>query len=118
MALSLGRRLYNLTGRREAVGEGAFAPRPEGRLIWLHAPREGALQGLTHLANQLADEDGIATLVTGPREAGLMPPPADQPADVRDRAAQAVRQAFAARPGETAILIDGAAWIVTATNPG
>ena len=72
MALSLGRRLYNLTGRREAVGEGAFAPRPEGRLIWLHAPREGALQGLTHLANKLADEDGIATLVTGPREAGLM----------------------------------------------
>jgi hypothetical protein len=43
---------------------------------------------------------------------------ADQPADIRDRAAQAVRQAFAARPGETAILIDGAAWIVTATNPG
>ena len=83
MALSLGRRLYNLTGRREAVGESAFAPRPEGRLIWLHAPREGALQGLTHLANKLADEDGIATLVTGPREAGLMPPPADQPADVR-----------------------------------
>ncbi len=43
---------------------------------------------------------------------------ADQLADVRDRAAQAVRSAFAARPGETAILIDGAAWIVTATNPG
>jgi 3-deoxy-D-manno-octulosonic-acid transferase len=83
MALSLGRRLYNLTGRREAVGEGAFAPRPEGRLIWLHAPREGALQGLTHLSNKLADEDGIATLVTGPREAGLIPAPADQPADVR-----------------------------------
>ena len=28
------------------------------------------------------------------------------------------RNAFAERPGETAILIDGAAWIVTATNPG
>lgn len=83
MALSLGRRLYNLTGRREAVGEGAFAPRPEGRLIWLHAPREGALQGLMHLANKLAEEDGIATLVTGPREAGLMPAPADQPVDAR-----------------------------------
>ncbi|MFZ9199261.1 MAG: 3-deoxy-D-manno-octulosonic acid transferase [Paracoccaceae bacterium] len=83
MALSLGRRLYNLTGRREAVGEGAFAPRPAGRLVWLHAPREGALQGLTHLANKLAEEDGIATLITGPREAGQIPAPADQPADVR-----------------------------------
>jgi 3-deoxy-D-manno-octulosonic-acid transferase len=83
MALSLGRRLYNLTGRRETVGEGAFAPRPAGRLIWLHAPREGALQGLMHLANKLAEEDGIATLVTGPRGAGQMPAPADQPADVR-----------------------------------
>jgi 3-deoxy-D-manno-octulosonic-acid transferase len=83
MALSLGRRLYNLTGRREAVGDGAFPPRPAGRLVWLHAPREGALQGLMHLANKLAEEDGIATLVTGPREAGQMPAPADQPADVR-----------------------------------
>ena len=94
MALSLGRRLYNLTGRREAVGEGAFAPRPEGRLIWLHAPREGALQGLTHLANKLADEDGIATLVTGPREAGRL-----SPARARRRTAPpAARPSWPTRP--------------------
>lgn len=43
---------------------------------------------------------------------------ADQPGDVRDRAADAVRAAFAQRPGETSVLIDGAAWIVTARNPG
>lgn len=43
---------------------------------------------------------------------------ADQPDDVRDRAAKAVRAAFARRPGEMSILIDGAAWIVTARNPG
>lgn len=41
---------------------------------------------------------------------------ADQNDDVRARAAQAVRAAFAERPGETSVQIDGAAWIVTATN--
>lgn len=41
---------------------------------------------------------------------------ADQPADVREKAAIAVRAAFAKRPGETSVLIDGAAWIVTARN--
>ena len=41
---------------------------------------------------------------------------ADRPDDVRARAATAVRAAFAARPGETSVLIDGAAWIVTARN--
>lgn len=83
MALSLGRRLYNLTGRREAGDELVFPPRPEGRLIWLHAPRAEAVQGLAQLAKKLADEDGLATLITGPREAGQMPPPADQPAEVK-----------------------------------
>lgn len=42
---------------------------------------------------------------------------AGQSGDVRDRAAAAVRAAFAERPGETSVLIDGAAWIVTARNP-
>ncbi|MDF7776780.1 class I SAM-dependent methyltransferase [Sphingomonas sp. AOB5] len=41
----------------------------------------------------------------------------DQPGDIRDAAAMAVREAFAGRPGETSVLIDGAAWIVTARNP-
>lgn len=41
----------------------------------------------------------------------------DQPQDIRDRAASAVRAALAQRPGETSVLIDGAAWIVTARNP-
>lgn len=43
---------------------------------------------------------------------------AGQPDDVRARAAAAVRAAFAERPGETSVLIGGAAWIVTARNPG
>ncbi|SEH18806.1 Methyltransferase domain-containing protein [Sphingopyxis sp. YR583] len=41
---------------------------------------------------------------------------ADQPEDIRARAADAVRAAFAKRPGETSVLIDGAGWIVTARN--
>ena len=43
---------------------------------------------------------------------------ADQPQDLRARAAIEVRKAFARRPGETSVMIDGAAWIVTARNPG
>ena len=41
---------------------------------------------------------------------------ADQPDDVRARAADAVRAVFAAQSGDTSVLIDGAAWIVTARN--
>ncbi|MCW2318559.1 SAM-dependent methyltransferase [Rhodoblastus acidophilus] len=42
---------------------------------------------------------------------------ADQPDDIRARASAAVRAAFAGRPGERSVMIDGAAWIVTARNP-
>lgn len=42
---------------------------------------------------------------------------ADQPDTIRAQAADAVRAAFAERPGEESVLIDGAAWIVTARNP-
>ncbi|TWC05418.1 methyltransferase family protein [Bradyrhizobium macuxiense] len=42
---------------------------------------------------------------------------ADQPDDIRDRASAAVRAAFADRPGERSVMIDGATWIVTARNP-
>lgn len=42
---------------------------------------------------------------------------AGQPDDIRAQAAEAVREAFSTRPGETSVLIDGAAWIATARNP-
>jgi SAM-dependent methyltransferase len=42
---------------------------------------------------------------------------ADQPDDVRARASAAVRAAFAGCPGERSVMVDGAAWIVTARNP-
>jgi hypothetical protein len=42
---------------------------------------------------------------------------ADQPDDIRARASAAVRAAFAGRPGERSVMIDGAAWIVMARKP-
>jgi SAM-dependent methyltransferase len=42
---------------------------------------------------------------------------ADQPDDIRARASAAVRAAFADLPGKRSVMIDGAAWIVTARNP-
>lgn len=42
---------------------------------------------------------------------------ADQPDEVRSRAAEALRVAFAERFGGRSVMIDGAAWIVTARNP-
>lgn len=42
---------------------------------------------------------------------------AEQPDEIRARSAEAVRRAFAAKPGERSVMIDGAAWIVTARNP-
>lgn len=87
MALSLGRRLYNLTGRREAGAEVPWPPRPEGGMVWLHAPRPEAAQGLVELARRLGAEDGVATLFTGAGAGGdnalHQSAPADQAADVQ-----------------------------------
>jgi len=43
---------------------------------------------------------------------------ADQSEEIRTRASAAVRAAYATRPGERSVMIDGAAWIVTARNRG
>jgi SAM-dependent methyltransferase len=42
---------------------------------------------------------------------------ADQPEDIRARASAAVRAVFTDLPGERSLMINGAAWIVTARNP-
>lgn len=65
------------------------------------ATREAAIDDAVDMAFQV-----------GPLSRAL----ADQPDDLRTRAAEAVRAAFAQRPGDTSVLIDGAAWIVTARN--
>jgi 3-deoxy-D-manno-octulosonic-acid transferase len=88
MAASLGLKLYNLGQRREA-GQGPDRPaRPPGDLVWLHAPGPGDVSPMLALARRLADEDGIAVVLTspdppGPREGVLIDqPPGDSPAEV------------------------------------
>ena len=54
------------------------------------------------------------TLEVGPLSRAL----ADQPDGIRVRASTAVRAIFADLPGERSVMIDGAAWIVMARNPG
>jgi len=53
------------------------------------------------------------TLEVGPLARAL----ADRSDDIRVRASAAVRAAFAGCPGERSVMINGAAWIVTARNP-
>ena len=53
------------------------------------------------------------TLEVGPLSRAF----ADQPDDIRARASAAVRAALAGLPGERSVLINGAAWIVMASNP-
>lgn len=58
-------------------------------------------------------DDAVAmALAVGPLSRAL----ADQPQGLCEQAASAVRKAFAQRPGEASVMIDGAAWIVTARN--
>lgn len=65
------------------------------------ATREAAIDDAVSLASAV-----------GPLSRAL----ADQDDDIRAKATEAVRAAFARQPGETSILIAGAAWIVTAKN--
>ena len=61
-----------------------------------------------------AIEDALTlAFAVGPLSRAL----AGQPDPVRAQAATLVRDAFLAQPGEASVLIDGAAWIVTARNP-
>ena len=65
MVISLGRRLYNLTARRDATATPARPLRPDGQLVWLHAPLAGTELGLAELARRLIEDDGVAVLFTG-----------------------------------------------------
>ena len=89
MVLSLGRTLYNLTGRRATGPEVARPARPAGDLIWLHAAELGCARGLRQLAQRLVQELGVTVLLTCPEEVPLTAdmlhqrPPADTPAAVK-----------------------------------
>jgi SAM-dependent methyltransferase len=58
------------------------------------------------------DDAVTMTLEVGPLARAL----ADQPDDIRARASAAVRAVFAGCPGERSVMINGAAWIITARN--
>lgn len=90
MVISLGRRLYNLTARRDAPATAARPLRPDGKLVWLHAPLAGTELGLAELARRLSEDDGVAVLFTGPDALSApdhgtihQTPPLDTAADVR-----------------------------------
>lgn len=77
------------------------------------APFDTALSYGRGASREAAVDDALdMAFQVGPLSRAL----ADQSDDIRTRAADAVRAAFARRPGETSVLIDGAAWVVTAQN--
>lgn len=77
------------------------------------APFDTALSYGRGASREAAVDDALdMAFQVGPLSRAL----ADQSDDVRRRAADAVRAAFARRPGERSVLIDGAAWVVTARN--
>lgn len=77
------------------------------------APFDTALSYGRGASREAAIDDALdMAFQVGPLSRAL----ADQTDDIRVRAAAAVRAAFAGRPGETSVLIDGAAWVVTARN--
>lgn len=89
MSYTLGLTLYNLSNRREAVPAALRPPRPDGRLVWLHAPVPDSTRAMLELARRLTDEDGVTVVFTCPTDPGdrdgviLQPPPPDTPAEAR-----------------------------------
>ncbi|MDZ3831311.1 MAG: class I SAM-dependent methyltransferase [Sphingopyxis sp.] len=79
------------------------------------APFDAAIPYGHGTTRDAAIEDALdMAFAVGPLSRALV----DQPNDIKDLASDAVRAALAQRPGDTSILIDGAAWIVTARNGG
>lgn len=85
MPAPLGLTLYNLGQRRELAGDTPRPPRPQGRLVWLHAPGPGSASAMLALAHRLVEDDGVAVVLTcpvalSPRDGVILqPPPRDTP---------------------------------------
>jgi len=78
------------------------------------APFDASIPFGEGVTRDAAIDDAVKmALEVGPLSRAL----ADQPDDIRARASTAVRAAFAGRPGERSVMVDGAAWIVMARNP-
>lgn len=71
MALSIGRTLYNLTGRREPGADALRPARPPGQLVWLHASDAAAVGGISQLARRLVDDLDVTVLITSQKGLGI-----------------------------------------------
>ncbi|QUS36165.1 3-deoxy-D-manno-octulosonic acid transferase [Falsirhodobacter algicola] len=69
MAYSLGLTLYTLASRREAASL-PRPPRPEGPVVWLHAPGAASARTMAELARRIDEELGLAAVLSG-----MEPPP-------------------------------------------
>ena len=74
MALSIGRTLYNLTGRREPGADSSRPGRPWGQLVWLHASEAASSGGLMQLARRLVDDLDVTVLITSQKSLGVTAP--------------------------------------------
>ena len=89
MVHSLGLTLYNLRPRRAPFSGAVWADRPEGRVVWMHAPTAETARGQLELAGRLIDEDAVTVLFTCadplPLRQGMVrcSPPEDRPAEAR-----------------------------------
>lgn len=89
MVISLGRTLYNLGGGRSALPEEKRIPRPQGEVVWFHAPTTASVAGLEALALRTAEELGASAVLTclEPDRVsdGIIPqtPPQDRPDEAR-----------------------------------
>ena len=84
MAHSLGLTLYNLGAKTAPRTDPPWPARPNGRLVWLHAPGPESLAAMQELARHLIEDDGVSVLLTGAEpatrtEALWQPAPADTP---------------------------------------
>ncbi|WP_128254937.1 3-deoxy-D-manno-octulosonic acid transferase [Falsirhodobacter deserti] len=73
MAFPLGLTLHSLGTPREAVPR-PRPPRPEGPLVWMHAPTPEAARTLAELARRVRNDLDVAVLVTGVEAHGLPQP--------------------------------------------
>lgn len=89
MAPPFGLTLYNLRPRRGIELDLSRPARPNGALIWLHAPCAEAAKGLMELASRLIEEEGLAVLLTCVEPLPTRPnvifqaPPSDDPQSAR-----------------------------------
>jgi 3-deoxy-D-manno-octulosonic-acid transferase len=88
MSRSLGLKLHSLLARGETAVLPEWLPRPDGKLVWMHAPGPVQAKSLMELARRIGEEDGYEVLLTCPMPLEPMPdvmvsePPPDLPSAV------------------------------------